>query len=170
MKKCGPLRNLWNFKFEQQFKIYSHINTSRKNIPKSFKSNFLRNSEINQDYHFKKLCTDLKIKQQIREKFKNSDISIFSEAVIWDYLYDNRCFIGRLLNDVDIFAVICICKTKSDKILICGHRVTTVYDSHFAAYEIKSVSNTFEIIELKRVVVPPVEKVYTSLGKTFRII
>lgn len=71
------------------------------------------------------------------------------------------------MNDVDIFAVICICKTKSDEILICGQKVTTVYDSHFAAYEIKSISNTFEMIELKNVVGPPVEKVYTSLGKTF---
>lgn len=59
MKKCGPLRNRWNFKFEakhKQFKIYSHITTSRKNIPKSFSikhqikfANFLINSESNKD-------------------------------------------------------------------------------------------------------------------------
>lgn len=39
MKMSGPLRNLWCFKFEnkhKEFKIYSHIITSRKNIAKSF--------------------------------------------------------------------------------------------------------------------------------------
>lgn len=32
MQKSGPLRNLWNFKYEakhKEFKIYSHIITSR---------------------------------------------------------------------------------------------------------------------------------------------
>lgn len=39
MQKSGPLRNLWNFKYEakhKEFKIYSHIITSRRNITKSF--------------------------------------------------------------------------------------------------------------------------------------
>lgn len=39
MKKSGPLRKLWTFKFEskhKQFKIYSNAITSRNNIPKTF--------------------------------------------------------------------------------------------------------------------------------------
>ena len=63
IRQCGPLRNLWSFKYEgkhKEFKLYSHVITSRKTIPKSFAfkqqmqfANFLIKSTSNTDKIFR---------------------------------------------------------------------------------------------------------------------
>lgn len=64
LKQSGPLRLLWSFKFEgkhKEFKIYSHVITSRKNIPITFSfkkqmsfANFLLEKDPENDMMFKK--------------------------------------------------------------------------------------------------------------------
>ena len=63
IRQCGPLRNLWSFKYEgkhKEFKLYSHVITSSKTIPKSFAfkqqmqfANFLIKSTSNTDKIFR---------------------------------------------------------------------------------------------------------------------
>lgn len=176
MKKSGPLRKLWTFKFEskhKQFKIYSNAITSRNNIPKTFSikhqinfANYLVNSEIIKDCIFTKLLNNPKIKKQVRDTFQCNEILIYSEALLWGYRYDNKSFIGKSLNDVDIFIVICIIKSKSD-IFVYGKKVSTIFDIHYEAYEIINILQRFEIIPFHAILGPPVEKIQTSLGKTF---
>lgn len=115
----------------------------------------------------KKLLLIQKIKKKICDKIKDNEITVFSQAKIWGYQYDNKSFIGRFKNDVDIFAVIYIIKSSCGQIFFCCRKVITTYDSHFAAFKIINISNVYDMLPLSDVVGPPIEKVQTPMGKTF---
>lgn len=118
VKKSGPLRNLWSYKFEgkhKQFKIYAHVITSRKNIPITFCfkqqmvfANFLLKNAKHNDIIFKKSQHNKKIKEEIGKRLKISiaTFAIFVEAEIYGYTYNSEKYVATFEADFGNFSLL----------------------------------------------------------------
>lgn len=179
IKQCGPLRNLWSFKFEgkhKEFKIYSHVITSRKNIPKSFAFkqqmafvNYLHENSKKDEFHFKKplLNSETKIKISNDLKIPVENFSIFLEADIWGFRYNKNKIITKFVNDFEQYKICAIIFTSSKDIIFYTNKIITTFNTHFAAFEYITTERTYTAINFSDLIGPPVEYSKTAQGKTF---
>lgn len=179
IKNCGPLRNLWSFKYEgkhKQFKIYSHVTTSRKNIPISFSykqqmafANFLLKNQTNDDIILRKLQHDKIIKNLISKHLKiaPNSFSIYLEGNIWGYSYSTQHFVATFIKDFEIYSIALIIRTTTNKIFLCCKKITTTFNNHYAAFECGLIETKYKILNLTDIVGPPVELLKTTQEKTF---
>lgn len=179
IKNCGPLRHLWSFKFEakhKEFKIYSHVITSRKNIAKSFSFkqqmsflNYFRNENIQEDFVCYKQVIDFELQKKISNKLKipKQDFSIYLEAKIWGYKYDNKKIVHKYTNDFELFQIFLILKTKLNELIFCCKKIVAVFNEHFTAYEYEKLYDNYTLVRFLEVGGPPTEAVKTTQGKSF---
>lgn len=179
IKQSGPLRNLWCFKYEgkhKEFKIYSHVITSRKNIAKSFSfkqqtafANFLLEDEKLKDISFKSELLDLDVKRKISNKINISvdDFSIFLEANIWGYNYDSKKIIAKFTTDFELFQIKFIITTICKQIILCCNKIFAEFNTHYSAFEFRKISKQYSYINIIDIVGPPINQIKTSHGKEF---
>lgn len=177
LRQCGPLRNLWSFKYEgkhKQFKIYSHVITSRKNIPKSFAfkqqmqfANFLIENKPKIDQILKNPIQDNNMKQLIANilKINTIEFSIYTAAEIWGYQYKENKIITVFKNDFELYNICAVIKTSNEILFYCK-RILSSYDTHFIAFKFLETTDSHYIINLNELIGPPVDKLKTSRGLT----
>lgn len=179
IKKSGPLRNIWSFKYEakhKEFKIYAHVITSRKNIPKTFSfkqqmrfANFLLRSSESKEFLFKNVAIDFKTKELICRQihFDTDDVMLYNSANIYGFQYNSKTFIAAFKEDINIYSVKYIAKTNTDKIFVCCQKILTEYNAHYLAYEIKTNTTVYNVIPLDDILGPPVGIIEIISGKQF---
>lgn len=177
IQKSGPLRNLWNFKYEgkhREFKVYSHVITSRRHIPKSFAfkhqmkfANFLLSKGLEDDNILKKETFEKNREYEIIKLLKNTDFSMFAEGEIWGYKYDSKSFVATLKNGFHVLSVVCIVQTHNLDLYLYCQKLEAEYDSHFGAFQFRKCTNIFELLHIEDVVGPPVQQIKTPTGKIF---
>lgn len=177
MNQCGPLRNIWCFKFEakhKEFKMYSRIITSRKNVALSFsyKQQLAFAYELIEntlDDHIKlhKIYLDKTVKRKISQKIKTpvDDFMLYLHAEISGYLYTPKKIIAVYLGDFQIFEICLIIKNSSGVILLCCRKVRTEFNVHIAAYECGETLAEYTIIEMKDIVGPPTDYIQSFQEK-----
>lgn len=180
IRQSGPLRNLWCFKFEskhRQFKIYSHIIASRKNICLTlakkyalkfayfiltgesikFDINFNNKFEIESNYApimVNKLKTDKKIKYYSSITFNGNEYTCGKHIAIFK-------------DDIYFFVIQSICLVENLNImLLCQVLEKTNYLRHYNAYEVDlKALGEFSIISLNEIVGPALSVTQTARGK-----
>lgn len=177
--QCGPLRNLWSFKYEakhRDFKIYSHVITSRRNIPKSFSfkqqanfANFLLDNDTPEHTLFKKQYLDENTQIQISRllKIPVENFDMYLEAHIWGYQYTTQKIISRFTTDFELFKICAIVKTKLNDIYFYCQQISIVFSAHYLAFEHGTVTQNIFLVNILDIVGPPVESIETPEGKTF---
>lgn len=178
LKQCGPVRHLWSFMYEgkhKEFKIYSHVITSRKCVAKTFSkkqqlsfANFLLRNDLNEDATFLKPINDLEIIKKVSNELKvpSNNISLHAEAKIWGHIYNDKKVISKFTNDFYLYKISMIIKS-SDKILFCCSKLNTIFSSHYMAHEFVNITDQYEIINIVDIVGPPVDKIESPKGGTF---
>lgn len=189
MEQSGPLRLLWNFKFEakhKQFKAYSNVITSRKNVPLSMAmkyqlkyANFLLNVKDSHEPSYNYYVNDNNIKSKILSYFPNfsipeniSNCEIFQEVKIFGYVYQCGMYVGVKELDMKIYKVVYIVKLNTkDTYFFCENVSVIQYNSHFLSYEVDAGLNTsnkiYNIFSLNNFVGPATHSIKTSFGKEF---
>lgn len=177
IKQSGPLRQLWSFKFEakhKEFKIYSHVITSRKNIAKSFSFkqqmsfiNYLLQLNNQEDFICAKEFYDFEVKKKISIKLKipMETFTLYSEATIWGYRYNDKQVVYKFTNDFELYKIYLIVKTKCNKLIVCCKKLSTTFNIHYSAFECGTSYPTYTFINILDLVGPPIGPVQTSQGK-----
>lgn len=135
MEKSGPLRLIWNFKFEgkhKQFKAYSNVITSRKNVPLSMGikyqlkyANLLLNIKDSDESLYNYYVNDNNIKSKILSYLSNvpiatfiSDFEVFQEVKMFGYIYQSGMYVGINEINLEIYNIEYIIKTNLKDILL----------------------------------------------------
>lgn len=178
IRQSGPLRNYWCFKYEgkhKEFKIYSHIITSRKNMPKSFSFKqqiSFTNCLLEKDkedivFYCQSFKSDLKTKISNKLRISLDNFSLYLEANIWGYNYSSKKVIAKFSNDFEFFKINLIIKTTYGKIILCCNQIFTEFNTHFSAYEYLNISNQYTFLDVNDIVGPPISQITSTQGKQF---
>ncbi|KAI8115776.1 hypothetical protein CVS40_12068 [Lucilia cuprina] len=104
---------------------------------------------------FNKIIKDASVREQISNILQCNDISVYSEAFLFGFKYDNKSYIGTFRNDFDIYIVAYIIKIRKEDIALCCKKVSSQYNRHFGAFEISTLAPSFEIIPFEQITGPP---------------
>lgn len=108
------------------------------------------------------------VKNKVSKKLNLSieDFSLYLEAKIWGYTYTPQKNLCKFNNDFEIYKIMFIIHTSTD-ILFCCNKYSTVFNTHYAAFEFESLSNIYNIINVSEIVGPPFELLESTKGKLF---
>lgn len=181
IRQSGPLRNLWCFKFEskhRQFKIYSHVISSRKNIcltlAKKYALKFayfiLAGESINSVFH---LDEKFEIKSNyapiITNKLKidNNTFKYYSRVSLNGNEYACGKYIAIYKNDIIFFIIKAICLVEKDNVIFFCQVIEKVnYVRHYIAYEVDPEAlGDFSIILSSEIVGPSLTVTKTARGR-----
>ncbi|XP_055914391.1 uncharacterized protein LOC129947743 isoform X1 [Eupeodes corollae] len=180
LKKSGPPRNFWCFKYEakhKNFKIYSRAITSRKNIcltlAKKFQLGFankILNSNDDDDKHefFKENKIKTGFSSLISKKMgiQEENLEYLSKTEINGYKFQTGYYVSKLLNDYKIFVIVALVQHLKKIVLFCQEVSEVLYDPHFTAYDINpSILGKYSIIDPDEIVGPPITAIKTAKGR-----
>lgn len=172
IKWSGPLRNLWVFRFESKhkdLKSYCNVISSRINLPFSISTKLCMNfaelllSDPKGDLFFEQCIEEQltkkeyfeEIKVQIKKPLANQvkcPTSISHKGTI----YKRKYIICIILDDPSFYMIADIIITKSlDIYFVCNKINVNGFNSHYEAYEVNDTNNSYNIINIKEIYIPP---------------
>lgn len=182
IRKSGPLRKFWCFKFEakhKQFKIYANAITSRKNIcltlAKKFELKFAnqilfdkighnsleysQNDEIISNY-----CNLISDKLKTNKKY----LKFYRRIKFNGNEFRTGYYVGILNDDVELYEIINIVVREKNSIILFAQKLNQVqYQSHFLSYEVDNkIVGEFSCLPMKDIIGPPVTLIKTGKGKS----
>lgn len=179
MIQSGPLRNFWCFKYEakhREFKIYSHIITSRKNIAKSFSfkqqvsfANNLLETNNEEEVTFNSQVLKLDIKKKIGNSLgiPIDEFLVYFEARIWGYNYNSKKMVATFNDDFQLFKINMLVKTTTGQIILCCSKIVTEFNVHYSAYNFYNITEQYTFLNINDTIGPPVSPITTTQGKEF---
>lgn len=180
IKKSGPLRKIWCFKYEtkhREFKVYAHAITSRRNIcltlAKKFEFKFsnqlfeLKNPTCYTPYDSDKITSEfiniVSAKLNVAE-----NILVFYSSVEYNGVkYKNGYYVAKYENDVFIYIILnIILLNNSNVMLFCQQLKKINYIENLISYEIDPlILGPFSILSMKDLLGPPINISKTSKGQ-----
>lgn len=179
MSQSDPLRNFWCFKYEakhREFKIYSHIITSRKNIAKSFSfkqqvsfANNLLETNNEEEVTFNSQVLKLDIKKKIGNSLgiPIDEFLVYFEARIWGYNYNSKKMVATFNDDFQLFKINMLVKTTTGQIILCCSKIVTEFNVHYSAYNFYNITEQYTFLNINDTIGPPVSPITTTQGKEF---
>lgn len=180
--KSGPVRNLWCFKYEakhRQFKMYSRVISSRKNIcltlAKKYELKFAYHLILGANFLNWRLKRDIKYrivsnyKNIIAESLGNTTISIefYSQLEYNGIKYKKDNYLCVFNNDVLFYKILEIVVAEGKTLLFfCQKLRNVIFVPHFIAYEVNPNDlGSFSLISSHEILGPPITLIKTAKGK-----
>lgn len=187
MQMLGPLRLLWNFKFEakhKEFKSYTHAITSRKNIPLSMArkyqlkfANYILNLHGCEKTIYNNKITSANIQKFIyqyfptNENFLTNNYDVYQNVKIYGYIYQIGMYVAVHDTVLKLYKIVYIVEAYNKEPFIICERITNLqYNPHYLSYKIESdsnISNEYNIFRINEFIGPAVNSINTIFGQEF---